>query len=266
MDNGTGPFAGKAVLITGAGTGIGAATARRMGRMGADVVLVGRRMDPLKAVADQIGGHAFAADAADPDGAAAAVAEAQRLFGRLDIVVSNAGGHGFAALAEVSDADWDAARRANLDTSVMILRAALPALIESQGAICLTASLASRFAAPEGFGYTAMKHAQIGVMRSIARDYGPKGVRCNAVCPGWVTTELADAEMDELMQRRGLASREEAYALLTRNVPLRCPASPDDVAAAIAFLCSPDAAAITGTTLTVDGGTSVVGSGSIGFE
>lgn len=103
-------------------------------------------------------------------------------------------------------------------------------------------------------------------MRSIARDYGPREIRCNAVCPGWVTTELADAELDELSERRGLTSRDEAYALLTRAVPMRRPASPEEVAAAIAFLCSPDASAITGTVLNVDCGTSIFGAGSIGFD
>ena len=225
-----GRFAGKVALISGGGTGIGAAVARRLVQEGAQVVLMGRRQAQLDAVAGPIGAGVFVGDAADPAQAAAAVAFAVDRYGGLDVVVANAGGHGFATLSETSDDDWDAARRANLDTSVMLLRAAMPELVRRKGAIAVTASIAS-LAAPAGaFGYTVAKHAQIGLVRSIARDFGRQGVRCNAVCPGWVTTEMADAEMDELCSRMNLGSRDEAYALVTRDVPLGRPAHPDDVA------------------------------------
>ncbi|MFN3994093.1 MAG: SDR family NAD(P)-dependent oxidoreductase [Tabrizicola flagellatus] len=261
----TGRFAGKVALVSGGGTGIGAATARRLAGEGARVVLMGRRQAQLEAVAGPIGAAVCVGDAADPAGAETAVAVARERFGGLDVVVANAGGHGFATLSETTDADWDAARRANLDTAVILLRAALPELVRRRGAIAVTASIAS-LAAPAGaFGYTVAKHAQIGLVRSIARDFGRQGVRCNAVCPGWVTTEMADAEMDELCARQGLASREAAYALVTRDVPMGRPAHPDEVAAAIAFLCSSDAAMITGAVLTVDGGSTIVDVPTLAF-
>lgn len=260
-----GRFDGKSVLITGAGTGIGAAAARRFSEEGAKVLLMGRRWEPLEALAADIDAVVFAGDAADLAEAEEAVALARQRFGGLDVVVANAGGHGFGSIVETTDAEWSASRRANLDTSMVILRAAMPELIERRGAICVTASIASLAAAAGTFGYTVMKHAQIGLVRSIARDFGRQGVRCNAVCPGWVTTEMADAEMDELMTRKGLESRAAAYALVTRDVPLGRPATPEEVAAAIAFLCAPEAAIITGAVLTVDGGSTIVDVPTLAF-
>lgn len=261
----TGRFADRSVLITGAGTGIGAAVARRFSDEGANVLMMGRRREPLDALARDIGAVVFAGDAADSAQAEEAVALARQRFGGLDVVVANAGGHGFGSIVETTDADWSASGRANLDTSMVILRAAMPELIARKGVICVTASIASLAAAAGTFGYTVMKHAQIGLVRSIARDFGTQGVRCNAVCPGWVTTEMADAEMDELMARKGLESRSAAYGLVTKDVPLGRPATPEEVAAAIAFLCAPEAAIITGAILTVDGGSTIVDVPTLAF-
>jgi NAD(P)-dependent dehydrogenase (short-subunit alcohol dehydrogenase family) len=258
-------FDGKAALVTGAGTGIGAATARRLAEEGAQVLLMGRRTAPLEAVAGACGGVVFAGDAADPEQAAAAVACAKERFGGLDVVVANAGGHGFGTITETTDEEWAASARANLETSMVLLRAALPELVERKGAICVTASIAS-LAAPAGaFGYTVMKHAQIGLMRAIARDFGTLGVRCNAICPGWVKTEMADEEMDELVGRRSLASRDAAYALVTKDVPMGRPAEANEIAAVIAFLCSDEAAIITGAVLTADGGSTIVDVPTLAF-
>jgi meso-butanediol dehydrogenase/(S,S)-butanediol dehydrogenase/diacetyl reductase len=261
----TGTFTGKVALISGGGTGIGAATARRLARDGANVIIMGRRQAQLEAVAGPIGAEIFVGDAADSAQAEAAVSQAVERFGGLDVVVANAGGHGFATIAETTEADWEAARRANLDTAVMLLRAAMPELVRRKGAIVVTASIASLAAPANAFGYTVTKHAQIGLVRSVARDFGRRGVRCNAVCPGWVTTEMADGEMDELRSRMTLATRDEAYAQVTKDVPLGRPAHPDEVAAAIAFLCSSEASMITGAILTVDGGSTIVDVPTLAF-
>lgn len=260
-----GRFSGKVALISGGGTGIGAAVARRLVQEGATVTIMGRRRAQLETVAEPIGASVFVGDAADPAQAQAAVADAVERFGSLDIVVANAGGHGFATIVETADRDWEDACHANLDTTFVLLRAAMPELIRRKGAIAVTASIASLAAPASAFGYTVTKHAQIGLVRSIARDFGRQGVRCNAVCPGWVTTEMADAEMDELQTRLNLASRDEAYDMVTRDVPLGRPAHPDEIASVIAFLCSSDASMVTGATLTVDGGSTIVDVPTLAF-
>lgn len=129
----------------------------------------------------------------------------------------------------------------------------------------MMASIAALASGPEACGYVTMKHGLIGLTRSIARDYGRHGVRCNAICPGWVRTEMADMEMSELMERKGLAGMDDAYALVTRDVPMGKPATPEDVASAVAFLCSTEASMITGAILTVDGGATAVDVPTLAF-
>lgn len=258
-------FGGRTVIVTGAGTGIGAATARRLAAEGANVILTGRRAAPIETVAASCNGLAVAGDAASRDHAEALVHLSKDRFGGLDAVVCNAGGFGFGTLTDISDCDWAKAVDANLNTAMVMSRAAMPELIARRGNILMMASIAALAAGPEACGYVTMKHGLIGLTRSIARDFGKHGVRCNAICPGWVKTEMANMEMSELMERKGLASREEAYALVTKDVPLGKPAMPEDVAAAVAFLCSDEASMISGAVLTVDGGSNVVDVPTLAF-
>ncbi|MEQ6247588.1 SDR family oxidoreductase [Sulfitobacter sp. HNIBRBA3233] len=258
-------YSGKTVLITGAGTGIGAAMARQFAEEGARVALMGRRPAPLEAVATAIGGLVVQADAASSAEVATAMDKIHDSFGPLDVLVCNAGGFGFGTLTENSDDDLQKSVQANLNTAMVTARAALPDLVARRGNVLMMSSIAGLAAGPEACGYVTMKHALIGLAKSITRDYGPRGVRCNTICPGWVRTEMADSEMAELMARKGLASIEEAYDLVTRDVPLGKPARPEDVAEAAAFLCSDQAAMISGAVLTVDGGATVVDVPTIAF-
>lgn len=258
--------AGKVVLITGGGTGIGAAIAERYAAEGAHVVVVGRRPEPLDAVASAVGAVPIVADAADTSAARAAVATTLERFGRLDVLVCNAGGHGFSSVTDTEDEAWSASMRANLTTAFVMARESLPALIEAKGQIVVISSLAGLFAGPSVAGYTVGKHALIGLTKTLARDYGRHGVRVNAVCPGWVQTPMADEEMDEFAAHAGLGSRAEAYAAVTADVPLQRAAQPSEIAALVRFLGSGESSYMTGAVLVADGGAHIVDLPTIAFE
>jgi len=258
-------FANQVAFITGGGTGIGAAVARQFTAEGGKVVLMGRRLEPLQAVAGPLGGIAVAGDAADAKEVRHALAQACEAFGGVDVLVANAGGHGLGNVVETDDASWALATRLNLDTAFVCMREALPELIERRGNIVVLSSLAGHFAGPAVAGYVTMKHALIGLTRSVARDYGREGVRVNAVCPGWVRTPMADEQMQVLVDKYHLANVDAAYAMVTRDVPLGRPATADEVADAVLFFASKQAAMITGTSLLVDGGASAVDLPTLAF-
>jgi meso-butanediol dehydrogenase / (S,S)-butanediol dehydrogenase / diacetyl reductase len=258
-------FENRVALITGGGTGIGAAVARRMAGEGANVVLVGRRRETLLAVSEETGAMVIAADAADTAAMRSAVAAVVERFGGIDILVANAGGHGIGPTIDMTDDTWSLSKRLNLDTAFVSARECLPSLINRKGNIVMMASIAGLFAGPDAAGYVTMKHACIGFAKSLARDYGRKGVRTNTVCPGWVTTPMADAEMEYIVEKHGLASIAEAYALVTKHVPLGRPASADEVANVVCFLASPEAAMVNGANVTVDGGAGTVDLPTLAF-
>ena len=250
-------LAGKVALITGGGTGIGAATAALFRREGAEVIITGRRPEPLAAAAAQIGAVAVAGDAGSASDVAAAVAVARDRFGGLDVVVANAGGSPPSPALETDDAGWATAIHANLTTAFVTCRETLPALLERRGAIVIVSSLAGHFAGPGVVGYTTAKHGLIGLTRSLARDYGPLGVRVNAVSPAWVRTPMADRAMEAVGNLHGV-DRDGAYALVTSQVPLRRPGQPEEVATICLFLATPDSALLMGAVLLADGGAHIV--------
>lgn len=249
---------GQVVVITGGGTGIGAAIAKRYTDEGARVVIVGRRPGPLEDVARSTGATAVVADAGFAEDVRRLLDDVLLSHGRIDTLVCNAGGPGFTSVGETSDDDWDGALHANLTTSFVMTREFLPALIETSGRIVIISSLAGLFAGPSMAGYITAKHALIGLTKSLARDYGAHGVRVNAVCPGWIRTPMADEEMDELVEHGSVTSRAAAYTAVTADLPLARPGEPEEIAAAVRFLGSDESSYLTGATLVVDGGAHIV--------
>jgi len=248
----------RAALVTGAGSGIGAACARRLSADGYAVVLSGRRPEPLAALAAELSAAvAVPGDVGDPEHAAALVAAAHASYGGLDAVVLNAGIGDSARAGDDTPQGWEHTLRTNLTGAFLVASAALPLLVERRGALVGVASVNAMRAGPGWASYCSSKAGLVMLCKTIAADYGPVGVRANAVCPGWVRTPMGDADMDALAELRG-TDREGAYALAHANVPLRRPAEPHEVAAVVAFLLSAEAAYVSGVELPIDGGATVV--------
>jgi NAD(P)-dependent dehydrogenase (short-subunit alcohol dehydrogenase family) len=253
----------RCAVVTGAATGIGRATAHALARDGYAVALVGRRAEPLEELADELrqsGADAIAApaDVASPEQAAAAIAAAVERFGGIDALVNNAGVGDSGPLLEESLERWEETLRINLTGAFLTTQLALPHLVERRGAIVNVASINGVLAGPGWTSYCVSKAGLIMLAKCVANDYGRKGVRANAVCPGWVRTPMGDHDMDELGRAHGI-DREGAYALAHRQHPLGRPAEPEEVADVIAFLASSRAAYVTGAAVMVDGGTTAVG-------
>lgn len=256
---------GTVALVTGAGTGIGAAVVRRFAAEGARLVLVGRRPEPLEQVAAEVGGLAIPGNAASASDVRRAVETARERLGGLDVVVACAGGEGGGGALEADDETWAAGLEANLTSALVTARECLPALFErGGGAIVLVSSVAALAAGPEMAGYAAAKAGLLGLTRSLAVDYAARGVRANAVCPGWVRTPMADREMDDLAARLGV-TRDEAYRRATAQTPLRRPAEPAEIAACCLFLASAEASFVTGAVLVADGGSTALETGTAVF-
>ena len=244
-------------VVTGAATGIGRATAYALARDGFAVALVGRRAEPLEELAAELGGIATPADVTSPDDASAAVRAAVERFGGIDVLVNNAGVGDSAPLLDESLERWEETLRVNLTGAFIATQLALPHLLERRGSIVNVASINGVLAGPGWTSYCVSKAGLIMLAKCVANDYGRQGVRANAVCPGWVRTPMGDSDMDEVGRAHGI-DRDGAYARAHRQHPLGRPAEPEEVADVIAFVASPRAAYITGATIMVDGGTSVV--------
>jgi meso-butanediol dehydrogenase/(S,S)-butanediol dehydrogenase/diacetyl reductase len=254
---------GKVAVISGGGSGIGAATARLFAEEAASVIVTGRREAPLREVAEATGGLAIAGDAGDPAHAEAVVARAIDAFGGVDVMVANAATGDGRSVADVDDEGWQRVLDVNLTGPLRLARACLPSMIErGGGSMVLVSSVIALAASTDSAAYATTKTALIGLMRSIAVDFGPRGVRANVVCPGWVRTPMGDAAMDSIAD---VDDRDVGYRLATRYVPLRRPAMPEEIARCCLFLASDEASIVTGAVLVADGGQTAVDLGGIAF-
>lgn len=240
-------FKEKVVIVTGGGSGIGAAVAERLAREGATVVISGRdqaRLDAAAAAMPALAITTHAADVSRSEACDKLVADTVERFGRLDTVVNAAGMNLVGTVDDTTDEDWRKCMGADVDSVFYMPRAALPHLRESKGSIVNIGSVSSLGGGWSHAGYNAAKAAVANLTRSIACDNGRLGVRANTVCPGLTVTAMVDEIMDDD------ALLEKAW----ERIPLRRAGQPEEIAAAVAFLASDEAGWITGATLAVDGG------------
>jgi 3-oxoacyl-[acyl-carrier protein] reductase len=235
---------GKVALVTGGSRGIGAAISRELARAGARVAVNYRSgQAAAEAVAAEIGGIAVAADVGDPAGAQALVERVESELGDLDILVNNAGITRDTLIARMSDEDWQDVIDTNLRGTFNTCRAVSRKMLRRRsGAIVNLSSVVGVHGNPGQANYAASKAGIIGLTKALARELGVRGVRVNAIAPGYITTELTDV------------LTEEQTGLILGNTPLGRLGAPEDVAASVRFLCSDEAAFITGDVLLVDGG------------
>ena len=242
-------FSGKTVLVTGAGSGIGAATARRFASEGANVVLVGRRRDALESVAKNLDTARILvhdADVSDPKLVEALVAATVARFGGLDVLVNNAGVGTAGSFLQGNIEDWHKIMSINVDGVVYCCRSALPHLLKSHGNIVNVSSV-SGLGGDWGLAfYNASKGAVTNLTRALALELGGKGVRVNAVNPSLTATEMT----------KSLEANQALVAKFVDRIPIGRAARPEEVAAVIAFLASEDASFVNGVNLPVDGGVS----------
>ena len=245
---------GKHALITGGGSGIGAAVARVLAGEGVKLSLLGRRREPLEAVAAETGGTAIPCDITDRAATEAAYAAARNANGPLDYVILNAGIADSAPFARTSRDSFDRIIATNLTAAFDGAQLALPDLLQGEDKrLIFVASVAGLRGAAYAAPYVASKHGVIGLMKSLAREFALSPLTVNAVCPAYVDTPMTDqsAERIALVTTK---SESEARDLLARMNPNGRLVTAEEVAQSILFLCRPDSRSITGAAMTVDGG------------
>ncbi len=246
----------KVVIITGAGSGIGAATAKLFGRHGAIVVASDINLENAQNVADVIkeaGGTAAAAktDVTKFEEVQSLIADTVKDYKRLDVMVNNAGigGANQKKTAEHTHEDWHKVIAVNQTGVFYCMQVALQQMMKQEyGTIVNVASLAGLKASGNNLSYSASKFAVVGMTKSAALEYGHKNIRINAVCPGYTHSAL----LDQL-----LSARDDMEELLKRYIPMRRFGEADEIAEAICWLASENSKFMTGQTITVDGGTSL---------
>lgn len=248
-------IAGRHALVTGGGSGVGRSIALALAEAGVEVTICGRRADALEAVAAEHARiHGIAADVTDEQSMLALYEKAEAARGPFDIVVANAGVAEGAPAHKVTLDDWNRTVQVNLTGAFLTVKPALAGMVKRKaGRIVFVASVAGlkgyAYVAP----YVAAKHGVIGLMRALAAETAKSGVTVNAVCPGYVETEMLDRSVENIVAKTG-RSAEEARAALAANNPQNRFVQPDEVSDAVVWLCGDKAGSITGQAISISGG------------
>jgi NAD(P)-dependent dehydrogenase (short-subunit alcohol dehydrogenase family) len=249
-------------FITGGGRGIGRAIAFAFAREGARVAVAARTPNQVQEAADQLKAETgidavgVICDVTEPVSVQLALEEAQKHFGRApDILVNNAGIAQSAPLVKTTDELWNSIIATNLTGVFNCTRAALPAMLENGwGRVINIASIAGKLGAPYVSAYTASKHGVVGLTRSVAIEVATKGVTVNAICPGYVETDMAELAVSNISAKTGKTA-EEALEILKAMSPQHRLTTPEEVAALAVLLASEDGRGINGQAINIDGGT-----------
>jgi 3-oxoacyl-[acyl-carrier protein] reductase len=261
-------LAGKGCVVTGASRGIGLETARQLSAEGAGVLLVARDRDRLAAAAAEVaaagpGGEgrvaSLALDVTEQDAGERLLAAAGESFGTLDVLVNNAGFARWRDLDDVADEDWRAQFEINVMAPMRAMRAAVPGMVErGWGRVVNVCSTAGKRPSAAMAEYSVAKAAELSLSRLFADRYAAAGVLVNAICPGPTESEMWMAPgglADQSQALTGAADREEAIEIAGAKRPIGRLATPEEIAAAIVFLCSERASYVSGAAWSVDGGT-----------
>jgi NAD(P)-dependent dehydrogenase (short-subunit alcohol dehydrogenase family) len=246
---------GRHALITGGGTGIGAATARMFAAEGANVTLLGRRRETLETVAAGIGGTVIVCDVTDREALENAIEDARAANGPVDYVVLNAGIGDSAPFLKTKREAWDKIIATNLTALFDGTQLVLPDLLQGEDKrLVIVASVAGLRGAAYAAPYVASKHGAVGLMRSLALEFARTNLTVNAVCPAFVDTPMVDESAERIHRTTGRSEEEARNVLASMNANGRL-VTADEVAASILHLCHPSSRSITGACLTIDGGT-----------
>jgi len=252
---------GKSAIVTGSTSGIGLAYAKALAAEGAAVMINGfgdaAAIETERAGLEAVSGKALydAADMSKPDQISAMVARAEKEMGAVDILIANAGIQHVAPIEEFPPEKWDAIIAINLSSAFHLMRAAVPGMKQRKwGRIITTASAHSLVASPNKSAYVAAKHGIAGLTKTIALETAEHGITVNCISPGYVWTPLVENQIPDTMKARGLTREQVINDVLLDAQPTKQFVQPEQIAALALFLCRDEAAAITGSNYSMDGG------------
>ena len=246
---------GRHALITGGGSGIGASCATHLNAGGAKVTVAGRRPEKLDFIRQIVGGHAVQCDVTDRTQIARAFADARAAYGPIEILIVNAGIGDSAPFGKLSRDSWDRMLAVNLTAAFDCVQAALPDLLASeQGRIIFIASVAGLKGVPYAAHYAASKHGLLGLMRSLAAEFAKTNLTVNAICPGFVDTQMTMDSAGRISSASGKSFEESMNALAGMNASGRL-VHPDTIGSMVLHLCLPQSCDVNGSAIPVDGGT-----------